>query len=304
MAKPVVVLYMVAVYLALLLVLAAGEYSEIPAKIVPQSSSGETMCPIDDEQRATVISEVQDEVRGVLANFTPSTTPSDLPESGPCSDPGWRRVAYLDMTDESTECPPAFATTSYAIRTCGCFGTERGCSSMVFSVEGTQYSKVCGRARAYQWGYNYAFGGYHHGHHDQDIDGYYMDGVSVTHGDPRQHIWTFAGGLSEGHPDTSPTSQCVCDGGTSTAPPFVGDDYFCESASLTQWPTLALYPDDPLWDGEGCIPESDCCQLNNPPWFVRDLPNPTSDDIEVRLCCIDARSSGDVALELLEIYVQ
>ena len=40
----------------------------------------------------------------------------------------------------------------------------------------------------------------------------------------------------------------------------------------------------PLWDGEGCGPINACCQLNNPPWFCTPLPQPTTDDIELRLC--------------------
>ena len=44
------------------------------------------------------------------------------------------------------------------------------------------------------------------------IDGYYVDGVSLTHGGAgsRQHIWTFATGLTE--VDTSYlTTKCPCD---------------------------------------------------------------------------------------------
>ena len=32
---------------------------------------------------------------------------------------------------------------------------------------------------------------------DTDINGNYVDGVSLTHGAPRQHIWTFAATVSE-----------------------------------------------------------------------------------------------------------
>ena len=58
---------------------------------------------------------------------------------------------------------------------------------------------VSSRAQAYRWGQNNAFYGYHSGHH-QGIDGYYVDGLSPTHGAPgsRQHIWTFASGLFAG----------------------------------------------------------------------------------------------------------
>ncbi len=42
-----------------------------------------------------------------------------------------------------------------------------------------------------------------------------------------------------------------------------------------------LHPDDPLWDGQGCIHGNLCCSLNKPPWFTKTLPTPTTDDIEM-----------------------
>ena len=46
------------------------------------------------------------------------------------------------------------------------------------------------------------------------------------------------------------------------------------------------------------------CQLNDPPWFTKTLPIPTNDSIELLLCMVDDSSVADVALELLELYVQ
>ena len=84
---------------------------------------------------------------------------------------------------------------SYSRRTCGrAHSSYCNCSSTTFSVGGSQYSRVCGRALAYRWEQNNAFYGHHVGR--QGIDGYYVDGLSLTHGAPgsRQHIWTFASG--------------------------------------------------------------------------------------------------------------
>ena len=41
----------------------------------------------------------------------------------------------------------------------------------------------------------------------------------------------------------------------------------------------------------------------SPPWFSVELPNPTTDDIEVRLC-VPQPTYDDVAIQLLELYVQ
>ena len=59
--------------------------------------------------------------------------------------------------------------------------------------------------------------------------------------------------------------------------------YFCDTGSRDRF-QLIFYPDDPLWDGVGCGPTSTCCSFNNPPWFCKQLPQPTTDNIELRLC--------------------
>ena len=217
--------------------------------------------------------------------------------------PGWRRVAFINMTDTSYNCPTGLSLTSYSKRTCGrSHTTYRGCSSTTFSVGGLPYSRVCGRIRGYQFGATSAFWRY-----TQGIDGYYVDGVSLTHGGAgsRQHIWTFAAGLTEGstsHYD----SQCPCDiYSRNRVPVFVGDDFFCESGVHSAWSyQLIFYPDDVLWDGQNCTSNSTCCQLNNPPWFTKNLTSATTDDIELRICTNSGPISDDVPLELIELYVQ
>jgi hypothetical protein len=67
-----------------------------------------------------------------------------------------------------------------------------------------------------------------------------------------------------------------------------------------------FFPDDPLWDGQQCDDEGTCCTgANTPPWFSVDLPSPTSDDIEVRICGDeDTKYNEDTPIQLLEIYIQ
>ena len=85
-----------------------------------------------------------------------STMPAATP--GQCGGPGWRRVIFLNMTDPSHVCPSGLRLTSYSRRTCGrANSTSRICWSTTFSVGGSQYSRVCGRARAYRWGRNLGF---------------------------------------------------------------------------------------------------------------------------------------------------
>ena len=152
------------------------------------------------------------------------------------------------------------------------------------------------------------FFSYHN--YGRGIDGQYVDGLSLTHGAPgsRQHIWTFASGLFTGsRSSNSPKNHCPCDNGyTYRSPPFVGNDYFCESVTQYGWRAV-FYPDAQLWDGQVCEGGGTCCQLNNPPWFTKNITNPTTDSIELRLCLYRFYSriwASDVALELLELYVQ
>ena len=114
--------------------------------------------------------------------------------------------------------------------------------------------------------------------------------MSLTYGSPRQHIWTFANALDE-YPSHR-ASICPCTNitvqPTSSAPLYVGNDYFCETGvppgQVADTVTGTFYADDPLWDGQGCGPISICCTFNNPPWFCKQLPQSTNADLEVRLC--------------------
>ena len=237
----------------------------------------------------------------------PGPTSPPSASLGQCGGPGWRRVVLLNMTNTSHVCPSGLRLTSYSRRTCGRATSARdSCWSTTFSVGGSQYSRVCGRARAYRFGVAAAFHGY------KGIDSSYADGLSLTHGAPgsRQHIWTFVSGLYTGSSSNSfPNHRCPCDNGNTThrSPPFVGNDYFCESvATPSNWGTnrYRFYPNATLWDGQVCEGGGSCCQFNNPPWFTKNLTTPTTDGIELRLCLVDYGQYSNVALELLELYVQ
>ena len=219
---------------------------------------------------------------------------------------GWRRVVYLDMTDPSTTCPSGWKLTGYSKRTCGRATDGRHtCDSATFPVRGGEYSRICGRIRAYQWGTPDGFDYYHDGI-ITTIDGAYAIGVSVTHGTPRNHIWTFAAGVSEGNPTSS--SRCPCDASIDIrVPSFVGEDYFCESGINEPWDSSRHYTfhrNDTLWDGKDCLPSSTCCSRRNPPYFVKQLANSTTDDIEARICLGYFLQYENIAVELVELYVQ
>ena len=213
------------------------------------------------------------------------------------------RVANLDMTDPNQNCPDGFRLvnrTEPPLRTCGRPGPA-GCVSTTFPTHGIEYSRVCGRVVGYQDKTPDAF----QNRVSATVNSLYVDGVSITHGQlPREHIWTFAAAVDEFIGNTLFQCPCTIPGVTDlvAVPTFIGQDYFCETGSRNRHQVI-FYPDDPLWDGQGCGGTSTCCEFNNPPWFCKQLPQPTTDNIELRLCGNEHISNEDTPIERVEIYV-
>ena len=207
------------------------------------------------------------------------------------------------MSDTTqTSCPGDWELITTPKRSCGRpANATHTCYSALF--RSFTYSQVCGRIIGYQVGQPEAFV-YENKGFPQTIDGPYVDEVSLTYGNPRQHIWTFAVPIQE--INSLPTNLCPCnDNSLVRVPSYVGNDYFCETGVPTgQTWSYTFYADDPLWDGEGCGPTSACCTFNNPPWFCKQLPQPTNDDLEIRLCGIMSVNEENTPVELVEIYTK
>ena len=92
----------------------------------------------------------------------------------------------------------------------------------------------------------------------------YVDGFSVTYGYPREHVWTFA-------VDWTTTPRC-------TPPSYVGPNYDCKR--LTQH------------------------SHGGKTSFCVELPQPTTERLEVRACCDQSLADEDVLLQFAELYVQ
>ena len=214
-------------------------------------------------------------------------------------DTNWRRVAYIDTT-QGSPCPSGLhEVTNSALnkRACG-RSVNTGCSSVTFPSGGS-YTHVCGRARGYQF---YTTDGLHR-FHNEGIDEAYIDGLAITRGSPRKHVWAYAAGLQEKEYGGSGSGfECPCAISThadETVAPFIGEDYYCESGFVTFENRTAW--EDPLWDGEGCTESvNTCCQRFG--WFHKTVPL-TSDNIEVRWCADDLQSREDIFIDIVEIWV-
>ena len=283
--------------------LAKRSKPELPARPPATTlETSDTACPSD--------SLVNEEVRKTKAMLGTETwfRPCD------CGGPGWEKIAFHDFSQQ--ECPPNFTRLYVPFNNVSCEATRvrTTCngrsysyysSSLPLPVQGRSYSSVCGRVRGH--GQGLAF-------HNAIVCNYgleqaYVDGVSLTHGPAgrRTHIWTFAAAYADGHPDTQDTLViCGCsntnNNWTHATPGDVGDDYFCDSnyqyTEEGRWEGRDIEYD--LWDGEGCGSSSSCCEWKDPPYFCKQLHNPTSEDMEIRLFSLYSTTT----VSLIEIFVK
>ena len=257
--------------------------SKVSSAVIAEERAGQ--CPSQDILDASKEA-LKEDIDDILQDFLPVST-------CPCGGAGlWRRIAHLNMTDPTQQCPPNWNPYTSPVRGCG--WVSRGCVSASYPSHGQAYSRVCGRILAYQSGTPNGF------ELPFDIERAYFEGISLTHGaaGSRQHIWSFVAAYHEG------TSDCSCLGnGKPSIPSIVGDDYFCATATSRAPSTGVIYQDNPLWDGEGCGLTNACCEFNNPPWFCTTLPQVTTDDIEIRNCADFIISNEDTLVNIIDIYI-
>ena len=209
---------------------------------------------------------------------------------------GWTRLAYLDMSDATQNCPSGFRLyQSGGVRACGRPVTNSGsCVSVQFPSNGISYSQICGRVFGHSYNTPDAVNTDFASNNHNNINSYYVDGVSITRGSPRQHVWTLmaTGADSFG---SGGRFNCPCVNGSVQVPQaFVGNHYFCEGGN------------DLLWDGKGCSSdETLCCSASGLPWFHRDYGSTTTTDyIELRVCADQETTDEDVPVSFYEIYIK
>ena len=223
---------------------------------------------------------------------------------------GWMRVANFS-TSAGDDCPMGWSKITTpndpgfpSIDVCRSPNDDPGCYSTVFSVSGVSYSKICGMARGYQKGGIDAFA---NGlvTMQSGINTVYMDGLSITIGSPRQHVWSYAIGLSEAT-SIATSGNCPCSENPGTvAYSFIQNNYYCESGTTGGIELETYFTNDPLWDGEGCVgPNNNCCTSPGMPWFLREFPINQQEDVEARICTDQEFSDEAVLIDKLLLYVQ
>ena len=295
---------------SLLCTAALGDALQYPYPIVNLQTPEDFTCPPDGVRRAVrmnITSNVSLILQEIAAEFNQTVVEIDQNDTNThtvpeCGGPGWRQVAFLNMTDTNQTCPDSWREYSQnSVRACR--RQESGiasCNSVRYSVDGLEYMHVCGRIIGYQL---------------QSPDGYvgqrftpltpgneinepYVDGVSVTYSNPRQHVWSLFGALYFGECCGTPSSN-------AQPPSFIGQNYFCDTGNVLSenWVDM-FFTSYPLWDNEAnCPSDANCCAPQTGPWFNTTLTAPTTGDIEIRICGDQGTSDEDTPLELIEIYV-
>ena len=211
---------------------------------------------------------------------------------------GWMRIANID-TSQGDDCPTGWKKTTQP-PLCKGSGNTAGCYSARFSNNKAKYNSICGKIRGYQKGTTDGFNT-----QETAIDKPYLDGVSVTIGNPRKHVWSYVAGNSQNN--ESKRGNCPCAKYPGGKPPvYVQRHYYCESGSNGDGAPVSdtLYQSDPLWDGRGCTDGDHCCSALGPPWFYRYFIKPENAAVEVRLCHDQEYRDEATLIEQLELYVQ
>lgn len=224
---------------------------------------------------------------------------------------GWMRIYSFD-TSLGHPCPIGWHKHhSYKL----CSGNNLAyCYPAYFPSYNVTYKRACGMVKAYQKGTTNAFypTAFFLGKDDSiipdipttaSIDGVYVDGISITFGSPRKHVWTYAAGYSDN--GDYPYYNCPCAKYPGPLPPtFVQEHYYCESGNTEHAGSGTFYKYDALWDGESCSERNSCCSQPGMPWFFRIFPKRVEGDFEVRICTDQKYADEAILVEAMEIYVQ
>ena len=182
---------------------------------------------------------------------------------------GLTRVAVLNDVTRPSICSGNF-TIDENIQ-CIRSSAEPGCSHIVFPLMNMSYSHICGSVESSFFGNPDGFIGNSRST-STTINDNYVDGISLTYGNKssRTHIWTFIA-------DGANIQNCP-----SNIPEYVGRNNTC-----LKW--------------EGLCSSHNSCSSS----FFRQLQQPVTEDIEMRLCRDQHRDSDSEGIYIgnTEIYV-
>ena len=222
-----------------------------------------------------------------------------------CGEGVWMRIGFFDMNKTLSECPSPLQMFVEDGRKY-CRRASSGCTSVYFDSRNHKYTEVCGMVEAYQYGSMDAFDS---SSTLSSIDSSsHLEGISITHKDPRQHLWSYVVG-DVANPTSSRSDSCPCtvQGTTSDVPLVIGFDYYCSSGNNGTSDLSAVVKSQyPLWRtyGPSCVSGSTCCDNPDQPWFKKKLTQPASEDVEMRWCAGEQPTSEATATTRVELYIR
>ena len=198
---------------------------------------------------------------------------------------GWRKIAYLNSSDlNASQCPTGLEFRSN-VHSCRRSTFGAGCSSVNYQIIGGSYSHICGRINALQVGSpdGFQFDNTERTNNNPTVNDNYLDGVSLTYGNPRTHIWSFTANTPD---DCSSCGRHL--------PIFVDASHYSCTANI-RCANYEVCPVVLLWNGTQCTGNAS---------FYRQLSSPTTDDIEMRVCRDQDQGDEDFLITFVEIFVQ
>lgn len=207
---------------------------------------------------------------------------------------GWTRVGHYDV-DEGGPCPGEWLPPA-GVPGCGRTDATASMRSATFASP-IPYREVRAVIRAFGFGGPDAFNRLFVGA-ENSVDSFYVDGVSLTVGEPRRHVFTWAQGLVDNAIGSSDSCPCV-DG--AAAPAIVGDRYLCEAGDTSCchfWDFT-----DVLWDGNQL---GDTCRASpeGGSSVVLTLDGEETEPLEVRILHDEGADDEDLAVQKLDLFVR
>ena len=255
-----------------------------------------------------------DGVIGTLVRTVGAAT-FEVPEQGVHCDMtraggGWTRVFIFDTREGAifgnnaqAPCPSNLTAKTFGAGFIGCARPNGGGSQqgLLFLVQHA-YTAVMGHVEGIVFGDADAFAG---AGRSVDVNGVYVDGVSITTGDvTREHVFTLVGA----HPNFDErVNRCPCDASATQPPGFVGGDFICDRPTLDgarPGNGRAYDVGNPVWDTDVCGTSADGFWTRNTA-----SAHDGNDDLELRLMH-DQNTDGvanpdeNIALTRIELYIR
>ena len=141
------------------------------------------------------------------------------------------------------------------------------------------------------------------------VDDAYAEGILITRGSPRQHVWTYASAdVANPSPGYTDDDTCLCTGHASAPQPpsFIGSDYYCDSGNDAGITSSGRLYSKELWNSQGpmCSVSASCCENPDQPWFKKKVAASVSDNIELRWCASESIVHEATATQLVELYIR